>query len=131
MPRVPKVHKGISLLDDRGILRLDFKGSESTALPAMATAVTYDGTCNIILYSSSHICSKLDNSRAGPACETGGIDIDYRAETEQLLAELEKRLATCGSNKDLLVKLLLLLEGSGPFSTAGMMLEAVARTSAA
>lgn len=69
--------------------------------------MTYDGTCNIILYSSSHICSKLDSSRAGPVRGKGDIDTDYRAETEQLLTELEKRLATCGSNKDLLVKVVV------------------------
>jgi len=56
------------------------------------------------LYSSSQTRSNSDKSNAGHARGQWGSTIDYRAETEQLLAELERRLATCGSHKDKLVK---------------------------
>jgi len=64
--------------------------------------VTHDGICNIVLYSSSQLHNAPDSSSAGPAPDMA--QINYRAETEQLLAELERRLVTCGSHKDKLVK---------------------------
>lgn len=124
------------------VMRLPYKGPAATTLPLMSQGVTFGHGALFTVYGTS----------------SGSSQIDYRAETEDALRRLDHLLDTTGGvNKKLLTQVrvylrnmeeglpgftqawnswvdhksppvLTILQGSGPVSTAGVVLEVSACT---